>query len=249
MKKFFQHFFVLPFLWMAVPCWPVWASDNCSENAKALLAAEKNLGKLFVGNHPSLMVKRKLYFFEIETYQLEHSFFTLKGRQLDFTAKPPEYYGEIEITEIANRNDENILDFEHNSDLHKSKLANVSAQGTPIGTIKWKPISYGNRNLTGKMFELYSSQDGRMIGKIHVPHRDSQIFPLFDSRANRVGKIFNNKVSRENNFSLTEVPKSWKSAECGETFFIHFPKNWKNSENALFLAAALIIDTNCFYIR
>ena len=228
MKKFFQHFFVLPFLWMTVPTWPVWASGDCRGNARALLSAEKHLSEFF-GDLTTLTAKRELYFFEIETFQFEYSFFTPKGQQLDFVAKPPDYYDDAMA--LIDRNSERVLDFDA-SNAFKTEQFNVSARGETLGTIVRKPISYANGKLISTVFELYSAQGDRKIGNVFVPHREAQIFPLLDSQTKRIGKIFNNSVSRENRKSLAETPESWKSSLSDDivyddTFLLEFPENWK----------------------
>ena len=224
-----KKFFIFSLLWTFVP---VWANGDCRENARAILVAEENLREFF-DDLTTLTVKRELDFFEIEAFEFEYNFFTLGGHKLDFNARVPEHSGETMA--IFNNNDERILDFDRYQNFSKSKQANVSTRGVSLGTIRWKPFSYGDRNFADKMFELCSSQGGRTgrtTGRIHVPRRDSQIFPLFDSHANRAGKIFNNRG---------------KNAEHGDTFLVQFPENWKNSEKALFLAAALIVDTDCYF--
>ena len=181
---------------MTVPTWLVWASGDCEKNAKALLAAEKNLGKLFGELRlSSLMAKREFECVGMGDFAFNHRFFTPQGQQLDFMAKengPAHLLDDRKIV-IRDHNDKEVVNFDFPSPLEQSdkKQINVSAQDTPLGTIRWRSMAFGNDE--SKMFELYSAQGGHMIGKIHVPHKNSQIFPLFDPHANRVGKIFNDK--------------------------------------------------------
>ena len=210
---------------MAVPTWPIWASGDCSENAKALLAAEKHLGKLFKKGLDTLMVKRELKWVEIETFIFKYHFLSPQNRKLRFVTEDDPV---LEQMIVLDRNDEEVLNFDHmNHYSNRQQTIDVSTQELHLGKIKKRGLD--NSDTEGKIFELYSAHDGRTIGKIHVPHQNSQIFPLFDSRANKVGQIFNCKKQDD------------------DTFLLRFPKDWKNSEKALFLAAALTADMVCFF--
>ena len=222
MKKFFPCFLALSFLWTFAP---TWANDDCQENAKALLAAEHSLSELF-GELSSLTIKREPKWVDVETFVFKYRFLSSRGRkQLHFVVEDDYPF---EKMAIWGRNGEEIMNFDYPDFSSLAPRAiDVSVQETHLGTVRLKPMFYGN--LADKMFELYSIRERRMIGKIHVPHQNSQILPLLDLHLKKIGKIFHCKKKGSDNFLL------------------QFPKDWQNSEKALFLAAALTIDMDCFF--
>ena len=204
-----------------------WADGDCRENATALLTVEKHLGGIF-DDLTSLSIKRELEWVDVETFVFKYRSLTSRSRRQFSFVVEDDYPFEKMV--VQGQGGKEIINFDHvNSSAFSPRAIDVSAQETRLGEIRWKPLPYDNFN--GKMFELCSAQKRRTIGKIHVAQSNVQVIPLLDPQSNKIGQIFHSRKKNDN------------------TFLLKFPETWQNSEKALFLAAALTVDMDCYFIE
>ena len=90
-------------------------------------------------------------------------------------------------------------------------------------------------SLLNRVYDIYSSERERMVGKIKSPLLRPWRFPLIGRDGRTIGRI----------------SKRWgglvrESMSDADTFSVQFPSNWKAKEKALLLAAAFAVDMDFF---
>ncbi len=232
-------------LWINIA--PASANDDCHDDAKALLAIEQTLGEFFDG-HNAMVVKQGIEWeeaaFNLETRN-RYSIHTPEGQTLGAAGElsqgfkgflKRQFMGDNRSLEIAllNQNREEVLRLSKPFEWLMAKMT-VSARETPLGTVRQR------MSLTSKVYELCSSQGGRVIGSIkssvfkRLNPFKSKDFPLFDADGREIGKI-----SKQYGGLLKEAMTD------ADTFLVEFPSTYNNAEKAIFLAAAFAIDMDCY---